>query len=77
MGKGGDGRVAEPADLLPASGVVNMTFEADEETVRKDVRLLLARQSFLVGQVSIISIYMQIVAGLADDAAIRRLSGST
>ena len=58
MGKGGDGRVAEPADLLPASGVVNMTFEADEETVRKDVRLLLARQSFLVGQVSIVCVYI-------------------
>ena len=55
---------SDPDDLLPAAGTINITYEAEKETARHDVRLLLARESFLVGQ---------LVADADDSLSIQRL----
>jgi hypothetical protein len=39
----------QPADLLPCAGTVNISYLEERESAREDVRLLLARESCLVG----------------------------
>jgi len=55
---------SDPHNLLPAAGTINITYKAEKETARNDVRLLLARESFLVGQ---------LVADADDSLSIQRL----
>ena len=63
-GKGAPKR-ENAADLLPSSGTVNIAYEAERETARLDVHLLLARESYLVGQL--------VPHDVDDDVSIQRL----
>jgi len=60
------GKPTGPADLLPPAGEINISYEAERETARFDLRLILARESFLVGHL--------VSGGDTDDShAIKRL----